>query len=91
MTWSKEQWREKRRVGRTAFINRTALGWGLGMLPFLLFYVLVLPVLLGEHGYLTWNRVAWTAVATVGVLPIGSWALGALLWWDMERRYPDLE
>jgi hypothetical protein len=84
MTWSREVWREKRKVGRRRFIRKAAVGW------YVPTFIALMVIMLAPFRGLTWGRVAWTLLVMVTALPLGAWLLGRFLWWDMERRYPDL-
>lgn len=85
MTWSRETWAQKREVGRKRFVRRTAIEWYIPM-----FLVLTALSLVPYGDDLTLGRVLWVLLVMVTLLPLGAWALGRFLWWDMERRYPDL-
>jgi hypothetical protein len=81
MAWSRETWRRKRQGGRRRFIIRWTLLWTFTVLPLLI-------ILLVLAGNINWTR---ALVAGFTLMPAGGLVMAAYLWWDMERRYPDLE
>lgn len=91
MVWSRETWKEKRRVGRKRFVTRQTLVGIAFMVPALLAIQFLPPALFWGEGWPSLGMFIRATLIVLAIIAVGWWASSRYLWWDMERRYPDLE